>query len=180
LEVKERKMIKRVLIAMSVATFLTGCATNSEYYAAVSESNAKRAEIEKVRAQAETARIQGLVELAKSGSEADRASATIALALSGNGANSESQNSNVVAPRKPRDPALEWASVVLPFVGDIASSYYSFSLGETQSNNNRDISISQHEAYTELGLGEYRESPAPRFVPDNSYDLGEGQLELNQ
>jgi len=173
-------MIKKVLIGLLAIVFLAGCATNSEYYAAVSESNAQRAEIEKIRAQAETARIQGLVELAKSGSEADRASATIALALSGNGIKSESQSPNVVAPRKPRNPALEWASVVLPFVGDIASSYYSFSLGETQSNNNRDISISQHEAYTELGIGEYRSSPAPRFAPDDSYDLGEGRLELNQ
>jgi uncharacterized lipoprotein YajG len=40
-------MIKKVLIALLAITFLAGCATNSEYYAAVSESNAKRAEIEK-------------------------------------------------------------------------------------------------------------------------------------
>jgi hypothetical protein len=118
--------------------------------------------------------------LAKSGSEADRASATIALALSGKNGQGGPENLSVMAPSKPRSPALEWASVVLPFVGDIAGSYYSFSLGETQSNNNRDISISQHEAYTELGIGEYRSSPAPRFAPDDSYDLGEGRLELNQ
>jgi hypothetical protein len=174
----ELLMSKKVLTLLFVPVVLVGCATNTEYYAAVAEANKQQAKIEQIKADKEAARINGLVELAKSGSEADRASATIALALSGRGAQGSEKEAAVVAPRKPSSPALDWASVVLPFVGQVATGYYNFSLGETQSNNNRDVSLSQHEAFTELGVGSYRETNSPRYTPKEAYDIGDNRTQV--
>ncbi len=168
---------KKYLSVLLAPVVLAGCATNSEYYAAVAEANAQKAKIEQIKADKETARIEGLVELAKTGSEADRASATIALALTGRGTGEE-QKTSVTAPRKPRSAALDWASVVLPFVGQVATGYYNYSLGQTQSDNNRDVSLSQHEAFTELGVGSYRETNSPRYTPEKAYDIGDNRAKV--
>jgi len=179
---------KKYLPVLLAPVVLAGCATNSDYYAAVAEANAQQAKIEQIKADKETARIEGLIELAKTGSEADRASATIALALAGR-YNESSSESNFTVPRQGRSEALEWASVLLPFTGQLTSAYFGYSLGKAQSDNKAEIamlksdnqtsaSMSRDEAFTELGIGEFREKNSARYMPEDAYDLGDNKTEL--
>jgi len=171
-----QKRVKLLGSVLSVAV-LTGCASSGEYYQAVAQANAEQAKIEQIRAESENKRIEALVQLASSGSEADRASATIALALSGRSAG-ESSESSVAVPRKSRSEALEWASVLLPFTGQLTSAYFGYTLGKVQSDNNAKISLSRDEAYTELGISQFRERDSPRYTPVEAYDIGDNRTEV--
>jgi len=182
-----QKRVKLLGSVLSVAV-LTGCASSGEYYQAVAQANAEKAKIEQIRAESENKRIEALVQLASSGSEADRASATIALALSGR-STGESSESSVTVPRQSRSEALEWASVLLPFTGQLTSAYFGYSLGKAQSDNKAEVamlrsdnqtsaSMSRDEAFTELGIGEFREENSARYMPDEAYDLGDNKTEL--
>lgn len=167
----------RKLVILAPLVFLVGCASSGEYYAAVADANARMAEVEAIKAEAESKRIEALVTLASTGSDGDRSAATVALALSGANQGGK-EESSLRLPQKARNPALEWASVVLPFVGQITTGYYNYSLGETQSNNSRDIALSTHEAFSELGMSEFRETDSARYKPESSYDLGDNRTEI--
>jgi hypothetical protein len=171
--------MKKGLLFIPAVALLAGCASNAEYYAAMVEINAKRAEVEAVKADSQSQRINALVQMAEQGDETTKASATMALALM-NSNNGDEKDSTTVTPEAPRSQVLDWASVLLPFTGQVVTGYMNYNLGKVQSNNSVRLSESEHEAFTELGIGAYREGNAPRYRPDDSYDLGEGRIKMQE
>lgn len=164
-------------IGLAGVVLLTGCASHSEYYAAIERANALQVEATQARAAADADRISALSLLADSGDESTKIAAVVSLALMGQGSSEQPQ---MIQPRPQQSEALQWAQTLVPFAGLAMQSYYGYSLGKVQSNNSAEVAISGQEAYTELGLGQFREGVSPRFAPDDSFPLGEGREVLLQ
>ncbi len=158
---------------------LTGCASQAEYYAAIERANLAQVEASKARSAAEADRIAALSEMAASGDESARIAAVMGIAMM----NRSSQNeTKIIEPRQQTSEALKWAQVLVPFAGLGLQAHYGYQLGKVQSDNNAQVAISGQEAYTELGLGEFRDTPSARFgnVPSDAFPLGEGRDVLVQ
>ena len=165
------------VIALAGVMLITGCANHSEYYAAIERANALQVEATKARAEADAERISALALLADSGDESTKIAAVVSLALMGQ---SRSEQAPMIQPRPQQSEALQWAQTLVPFAGLGLQAYYGYSLGKVQSDNNAAVAISGQEAYTELGLGSFREGVSPRFAPDDSFPLGDGRETLIQ
>jgi len=157
----------KTLLVLVIVITLSGCTTTADYYTAIDKANAKQAEIAREQAKAEKARVLALSEIAATGDEQARIAATMALAFSNNQSDNTSQ---AITPQPKRSEALEWASVIVPFASTLSTGYFNYRVGVTQSDNNRDVSIANSEAMTELGVGEFRndgvEVPLDQFRND--------------
>ena len=165
------------LIAIAGLVALTGCASHSEYYAAIERANALQVEATKARADADAERIAALTLLAESGDESTKVAAVVSLAMMNSRGAEQAQ---MIQPRPQQSEALQWAQTLVPFAGLGLQAYYGYSLGKVQSDNNAAVAISGQEAYTELGIGEFRDGVSPRFAPDDAFPLGEGRDALIQ
>lgn len=167
----------RKVIAIFGLLALTGCASHSEYYAAIERANALQVEATQARAAADAERISALTLLAKSGDESTKVAAVVSLAMMNSRGDEQAK---MIQPRPQQSEALQWAKTLVPFAGIAMQSYYGYSLGKVQSDNNAQVAISGQEAYTELGLGEFRDGVSPRFAPDDAFPLGDGRDALIQ
>lgn len=169
--------MKKVIVTIVGLMVLTGCASHSEYYAAIERANALQVEATQAKADADAERISALTLLAESGDESTKVAAVVSLALMNQ---QGERQATMIQPRPQQSEALQWAKTLVPFAGLAMQSYYGYSLGKVQSDNNAAVAISGQEAYTELGLGEFRDGVSPRFAPDDAFPLGEGRDALIQ
>jgi hypothetical protein len=128
---------KAIIIAL-VAIFLIGCASNSEYFAAIDRANQAAAEVE-------TARFSALAHLAETGDDATRMAAAMALAMSAGAA------SSIIAPQMPQNQALAWASILVPSVTQLGIAGVGAAVSRTQINANRDVSMATTRGFVDLG-----------------------------
>ncbi len=168
----------KALVTIATIILLTGCASQAEYYAAIERANLAQVEASKARSAAESDRIAALSEMAASGDESARIAAVMGIAMMGNSGSNDSVK--LIEPKQQTSEALKWAQVLVPFAGLGLQAHYGYQLGKVQSNNNADVAISGQEAYTELGLGSFREGVSPRFAPNDSFPLGTGREALIQ
>ena len=117
------------LLALAFAVALAGCASPdySQY--------AKSAEASSV------ARSQALAEIAKSGDSSAKVAAVMALAL---GQGSGGQNT-IQAPQASQ--ALQWASILVPGLTQVAGMRYNYLSQQTQSNNATALGISTNSTF---------------------------------
>lgn len=119
----------KTLLTLTLAAALAGCA--SPDYA----QYAKSAEASSV------ARSQALAEIAKSGDSSAKVAAVMALAL---GQGSGAQNT-IQAPQASQ--ALQWASILVPGLTQVAGMRYNYLSQQTQSNNATAFGISTNSTF---------------------------------
>ncbi len=113
----------KTILALTLALALAGCATGQrEYYAA-----------ETARHSAEQARWTSMAEIAKTG---DATTKAVAVAVMG-GSRAISQ-----ATAAPVNEALQWASILIPGLTQVAGMRYNYLSNQTQSNNAASVAIS--------------------------------------
>jgi hypothetical protein len=113
----------KTILALTLALALAGCATGQkEYYAA-----------ETARHSAEQARWTSMAEIAKTG---DATTKAVAVAVMG-GSRASSQ-----ATAAPVNEALQWASILIPGLTQVAGMRYYYLSNQTQSNNAASVAIS--------------------------------------
>jgi len=129
--------MKTLLTLLLVALALTGCAS-TEY-----AQYAKSAEA------ASVARSSALTEIAKSGDSSAKVAAVMALALGAG-------NTQLQAPAP--NAALQWASILVPGLTQIAGIAANVKLGTVQSNNATATAISTTSAF--VGIAGMVQAPA--------------------
>jgi len=136
------KLIAAILFALA----LTGCATGQyEAYTAATTAQA----VATANAQAE--RYKALATLANSGSDVAKVAAVMALA--GHGTGSTQQAAPIAAPRSPGDTALQWASLLVPTIGQAYMIGTNARLGMRQSDNATRIGMAQAEYNRDTQVG---------------------------
>lgn len=121
----------KLILALITAVALTGCATGQkEYYAA-----------ETARHTAEQARWTSMAEIAKTG---DATTKAVAVAVMG-GARGSSQ-----ATVAPTNEALQWASILVPGLTQVAGMRYNYLSNQTQSNNAASVAISTNSTLANI------------------------------
>lgn len=125
---------------------------------------------------AEVARVKAIENIARTSTDPSaRVAAVMSLAMV-NGNSSKF----VVAP--PPNEALQWASVLVPGITNIAAGYFGYSLGKATSDNAREVSISTNNAFMGMGsslerLGLGVTGMQPSVNTTNTYTLsGTGVL----
>lgn len=141
----------RFLLALliAVAALLTACASPGDYYTAIQKTNDANLEIARVRAEADKARWTALGQIAASGDNTAKAVASVALAMGGGGQGG--QPTQAVTPQQAQDPALAWASVIVPQAGQVTLRALDVSLGKVQAQANRDVSVANVQGMVNLG-----------------------------
>jgi hypothetical protein len=136
------KLIATILFALA----LTGCATGQyEAYTAATTAQA----VATANAQAE--RYKALATLANSGSDVAKVAAVMALA--GHGTGSTQQAAPIAAPRSPGDTALQWASLLVPTLGQAYMIGTNARLGMRQSDNATRLGMAQAEYNRDTQVG---------------------------
>ncbi len=131
-------------IAILALALLSACATTTDKnYAALL---ATQESIATSRAEAEKARYAAIAEIARGGDPSSRTAAVMALALGGG---SSSQQLNLPAP--PEDSAYKWAALILGPVTNIASGYFGYRLGVSQSDNQAASTIASYQTFGSMG-----------------------------
>jgi len=137
--------IGKLFVALVAAIALAGCATSgvSKDYAAQLEAAAS---VQRAYADAEKARFNALSDIAKAGDATTRTAAVMALALGGNVA----QKGEFKLPSPPEsdgDKAYKWAALFAGPVTNIASGYFGYKLGVTQSNNATTATVAGYNTF---------------------------------
>lgn len=140
--------MKIVYAVMIAAVAATGCASPGDYYASVQRTNDANLEIARVRAEADKARWMALGQIAASGDNTAKAVASVALAMGGG---QGGQATQAIAPQQAQDPALAWASVIVPTGGQVALRAIDASLGKVQALANRDVAVANAQGMVSLG-----------------------------
>lgn len=141
---KKRRLSLAFTLALT-SVLSVGCATNSEYFAAVDLANQRAAEIAESRSQAYSDRVRALAELAASDDPATRTAAAMALAFSEMGETPE-----LIVPNAPESRALQWASVLASPLTNLGIAYIGHRTSRQQIAANRDISLSTNESFVEM------------------------------
>ena len=125
------------ILAIAVLLLLTGCATSKEYASYLAAHQAAH----EAKASAEKARYAAIAEIAKNSADPSaRTAAVMALAMG----KSESQ---VAPPAPPQDKVLQWASILMPTLTNIATAGFSYRAGVVASNNSRDVTIAGYNTF---------------------------------
>jgi hypothetical protein len=125
------------IIAIAVLLLLTGCATSKEYASYLAAHQAAH----EAKASAEKARFAAIAEIAKNANDPSaRTAAVMALAMG----KSESQ---VTPPAPPQDKVLQWASILMPTLTNIATAGFSYRAGVVASNNSRDVTVAGYNTF---------------------------------
>lgn len=118
-------------ILILLAALLTGCANMGDYYASIDGANARQVEAMRAASEADAIRYQALMRIAESGDATAKVAAAMALALGG-----QSRSMPQMAiPQQPPNEALQWASVVVPALGQGLQTWANLRLGLRQSDN---------------------------------------------
>lgn len=162
--------MRKILSALSAAALLAaaGCATTDKNYAA---ALAATQAIASAQSQAQQERFRQMGTIAASSTDpAARAVAVMAMAMI--------QTPQVSVPPLPESEALKWASVVVPSLTSVGMGYFTYRLGATQSNNQRDVALSTNGAFASMGqsiatAGTYGygfvQAPQPNVTTNNSF-----------
>lgn len=144
----------KLILALVTAIALTGCATGQkEYYAA-----------ETARHTAEQARWTSMAEIAKTG---DATTKAVAVAVMG-GARGSSQATVV-----PANEALQWASILVPGLTQVAGMRYNYLSNQNQSNNAASVAISTNGTLANIAG---RIQSAPSITNNSTVLSGTGNL----
>jgi outer membrane murein-binding lipoprotein Lpp len=146
-------MVMKRVVAMLICSvaLLAGCAGNGDYYRSIDQANKLNADVARAQAEAQAARYAALGTIAAgSGDAQTKLAAVMALALGTSGQAAPANTSMVPAAPQPSQ-ALQWASILLPTVGQLGTGYYGMRTSITASNNARDLGISTNQAFTALG-----------------------------
>lgn len=129
--------IVKTLTAVACVLSLTACASpDYEQYskAQVNIATAKH--------QADSAKYKALSDIASSGDSTAKIAAVMALALGSQGSNTQS---TMQAPQSSQ--ALQWASILVPGLTQVAGMRYNFLSQQVQSNNATALGISTNSAF---------------------------------
>jgi len=147
--------MKKLTLVLTLALALTGCATGQkEYYAA-----------ETARHGAEQARWTSMAEIAKTGNDTTKA---VAVAVMG-GSRGSSQ-----ATAAPANEALQWASILVPGLTQVAGMRYNYLSNQTQSNNAAAVAVSTNS--TMVGIAGKIQSAPTTNTTTNTTLSGTGNL----
>lgn len=130
----------KVITTLAVAILLTGCATGE--YAQYSKA---QTDIAVARHTAEAAKYKAMSEIAASGDSAAKVAAVMALAL---GAGNNGQATQIAAPQP--NQALQWASILVPGITQVAGMRYNYLSQQTASNNATALGLSTNNAFVGL------------------------------
>lgn len=125
------------ILAIAMLLLLTGCASSKEYASYLAAHQAAH----EAKASAEKARYAAIAEIAKNASDPSaRTAAVMALAMG----KSESQ---VTPPAPPQDKVMQWASILVPTLSNIATAGFSYRAGVVASNNSRDVTVAGYQTF---------------------------------
>jgi hypothetical protein len=153
-------------LTAGIALALTGCVTTLDPNYAVqiqAYGDTVRAQqaVEVAKANAEEARYNAMQAIAQSSDMATRSMAIMALALAKPGGGGG--NVNVVLPQAPErqeDRAYKWAALFAAPVASLVQGYFGYRVAATQSDNQRDISMSSYNALGNLGVAGFGSNAA--------------------
>jgi hypothetical protein len=134
-------------IVLLLALALSACATQD--YKAYADAQAN---VATARANADTARYNALSRIAEGGDATSKIAAVMALALGTQGA---SQPTQIAAP--PQNEALQWASILVPSVTNIAGMAFNARVAMANADNNARVSESTNAAF--LGIAAKIQAP---------------------
>ena len=128
--------MKTILTFLLVALALTGCSTND--YAQYSKA---QTDIATARHAADAAKYKAMSDIAASGDSGAKIAAVMAMAMGGGGG---AQNT-IQAPQASQ--ALQWASILVPGLTQVAGMRYNYLSQQTQSNNATALGISTNSTF---------------------------------
>lgn len=139
-------MRNSLLVLLMVA--LSGCATPG--YDRYAEAVAKQAEYQ---ADVQREQAKAIMALAQTGDATTKTVAVMLLAMQ------QGQNrAPMIEP--PRDPALQWAAVIMPSVTALAGGYFGYRLGVTQSNNQASTTTASYNAFGSIATAGFGSNAA--------------------
>lgn len=126
-----------VLSCASLALFLSGCA--SDNYKTYAEGQSK---VEIAKHEADKARYEAMAKIAASGDSTAKIAAVMAMAM---GQSNSGTESKMQAPAP--NEALQWASILVPGLTQVAGIYYNHQSSIVQSNNAASVAMSTNNAF---------------------------------
>jgi len=154
------KAKKVLVIALASLFVLGGCATTAvdpNYAAQLASHDAQTKatlQLAQAKASADAVRWTAIAEIAKTGDASTKSAALMALAFAGGSGGS---NGDAVAlalarnvpqaPESDADKAYKWTALFAGPVTNMASAYFGFKLGTTQSNNAASVALSTNSTF---------------------------------
>lgn len=131
--------MKKLLVILALVG-LTGCATNDyKLYAQA------QAQVATAKANAEGERFKALSNIATNGTESSKIAAVMALALGNNG----QSNAPALAAPAPNE-ALQWASILVPSLTNIAGMHYNSKVSMATIDTNARIAESTNSTFSSI------------------------------
>ena len=129
--------MKTIVTLIFFALTLTGCASND--YAQYSKA---QTDIATARHAADAAKYRAMSDIAASGDSSAKVAAVMAMALGGN----SGVQTTIQAPQASQ--ALQWASILVPGLTQVAGMRYNFLSQQTSSNNATALGISTNATFS--------------------------------
>lgn len=132
--------MKYLILILAIA--LGGCA--SPDYAKYAEANQA---IETARHNADAAKYKAMADIAAQGDSSAKVAAVMAMAMGGQGGAATGNGLRAPEPNQ----ALQWASILVPNLTQVAGMRYNYLASTVQSNNARDVAISTNGTFASMG-----------------------------
>ena len=140
--------MKKLLLVCLVSLFVAGCASNDYALYAKAQS-----EVEVARHNADAVKFKAMSDIAATGTDSAKVAAVMAIAL---GQTSAAGKSTMQAPQM--STALQWASILVPSITQIAGVQANMRVAMTQSDNAARVAVSTNEVFT--GIAGHIQAPA--------------------
>ena len=157
----ERLTVKTILSFVLVALALTGCAS-TEY----GQYSKAQTDIATARHAADAAKYKAMSDIAASGDSSAKVAAVMAMALGGN----SGVQTTIQAPQASQ--ALQWASILVPGLTQVAGMRYSYMSQQTSSNNATALGISTNATFA--GIAGKIQAPGATTTLSGTGNLGSG------
>lgn len=154
--------MKIILAFITAMLVLTGCATNPDYALYVKA----QADIDISKYTAKAAKYKALADIAVAGGEGAKSSATMAMALDDR--DGSGQLAQLQAPQA--SGALQWASILVPGLTQIAGIAANVKLGTVQSNNATALGISTNGTFAGIA-GKIQAAPTITTTNTDRHDV---------
>jgi hypothetical protein len=138
---KESHMKSLTLLPLLSLLVLAGCA-NPEY----AQYSKAQTDIAIARHTADAAKYKAMADIAAQGDSSAKVAAVMAMALGGN---TNSAQTSIQAPQA--SAALQWASILVPSLTQVAGMRYNYLSTQTQSNNAAAVAISTNGTFASMG-----------------------------
>lgn len=149
--------MKTVSILLISLLALTGCA-NVEYtqYLAAQTRLSADAQVAKsteavAKYNADAAKYRAMADIAASGTESAKVAAVMAIALGTQQGNGSAAATPTQLQLPGASPALQWASILVPSLTNIAGIAANMRVATVQSNNSRDVAVSTNSTFAGMG-----------------------------